>query len=493
MKPRSRADDLRSTELLRLGKGEGLAWTIADATEGTQVFGATGSGKTSGSGYAIALAFLRNRFGGLVLTAKPEDRGLWEDYTREAGRSNDLIVVDLEGHHRFNFLDYEHQRGGRGRRLTQNLVSIFTTALEPDGAARSGSDPYWEHALRQLLTNAIDTVALSGRRITLGAILDAILTAPRGLAFFAPLLDKSLCAAMLRSAHRRELTPEDREDLGQCIDYWGHDFAGLAERTRSVVVSSFTSRATSLLRGPLKAVFCSDSDPTFRPEDSYRGKIILLDLPVKEFGDVGRFAQVLFKTVWQRATERRSDKEETTTAPDGSRKPNPHYNADFRPVFLWADESQHFVTAEDLYFQATARSSLAATVYLTQNISNYYAVMGGREPRAATDSLLGNLVTKIFHANGDPSTNEWAERLFGRTWGPRKGSSIGWEQHQGMTTNVQESFDPVVPAYSFTKLKKGGLPDRKTECILYLGGRLSQATGNTRIEHVFSQRESERP
>jgi len=243
----------------------------------------------------------------------------------------------------------------------------------------------------------------------------------------------------------------------------------------------------------LKAVFCSDSDPTFRPEDSYRGKIILLDLPVKEFGDVGRFAQVLFKTVWQRATERRSDKEETTTDPDGSRKPNPHYNADFRPVFLWADESQHFVTAEDLYFQATARSSLAATVYLTQNISNYYAVMGGREPRAATDSLLGNLVTKVFHANGDPSTNEWAERLFGRTWGPRKGSSIGWEQHQGMTTNVQESFDPVVPAYSFTKLKKGGLPDRKTECILYLGGRISRATGNTRIEHVFSQRESERP
>lgn len=488
MKAIERDRQLRSIELLAFGRSRPERWTVADATEGTQILGATGSGKTSGSGRALALAFLRNSFGGLVLTAKPEDRSLWEGYITEARRpADDLIVVDLEGRHRFNFLDYEYNRPGRGRRITHNLVSLFCTALEPDGASRSTSDPYWEHALRQLLTNAIDTVALSGQPMTLRAILESILTAPRGLAFPAPMLDRSACALMLREAHRRELSTDDREDLRQCIDYWGHDFAGLAERTRSVIVSSFTSRATSLLRGPLRTIFCGEGTPTFVPEDSHRGKIILLDFPVKEFGDVGRFAQVLFKTVWQRATERRADKQDTLHAANGAVQRNPYYNPDFRPVFLWADESQHFITAEDFYFQATARSSLAATVYLTQNISNYQAVMGGREPRAATDSLLGNLVTKIFHANGDPTTNEWAERLFAKTTLSRRGASFGLEQHQGITTSIHESMESVVPAYRFTKLKKGGPPDFKVESIIFLGGRVCTATGSTFVEHVFSQ------
>ncbi len=58
-------------------------WTIRDACEGVQIFGAIGSGKTSGSGAAIAKAFLQAGFGGLVLCAKPEERLLWERYARD--------------------------------------------------------------------------------------------------------------------------------------------------------------------------------------------------------------------------------------------------------------------------------------------------------------------------------------------------------------------------------------------------------------------------
>ena len=52
-------------------------WSIRDAFEGVQIFGAVGSGKTSGSGETIARAFLAAGFGGLVLTAKPDERELW--------------------------------------------------------------------------------------------------------------------------------------------------------------------------------------------------------------------------------------------------------------------------------------------------------------------------------------------------------------------------------------------------------------------------------
>lgn len=90
-------------------------WRIRDATEGVQVFGAIGSGKTSGSGAMIAKAYLRAGFGGLVMCSKPDERHLWERYAAATGRLDDLLIVTFdetvagapaEGW-RFNFLNHE--------------------------------------------------------------------------------------------------------------------------------------------------------------------------------------------------------------------------------------------------------------------------------------------------------------------------------------------------------------------------------------------------
>ena len=63
--------------LLHLAEDE-RPWTIRHAVEGTHIFGGPGSGKTSGSGATIARAFLNAGFGGLVMTAKADERELWE-------------------------------------------------------------------------------------------------------------------------------------------------------------------------------------------------------------------------------------------------------------------------------------------------------------------------------------------------------------------------------------------------------------------------------
>lgn len=455
-------------------------WTFRHAFEGTQVFGGTGSGKTSGSGRTLALAFLKSKyegrypFGGLVLTAKPEELSLWADprpekpedlgYCPLVGRQPEVIVVgtDIERYrswgiqtpyegHSFNFLQYEFSRG-KGGKFTQNLVSLFYTALE-SGQARGGSsaDPYWEDALRQLLTNAVDLVGMAKGRLSLQDLTQVILTAPQTQAeAHSPEWQRgSFCWACLQEAEENERDPARVEDLRQTAEYWLLDFAGLADRTRSVIVSSFTSKATALLRSPMRQLFSAEKS-TVTPDDTHRGKIVILDLSVKEYGEVGRFAQILFKTVWQRATERR----------DLKAFPN--------PVFLWADESQYFVTSEDMIFQQTARSKRAATVYMTQNISNYYAVLGGRSGNATTDSLLGNLQTKIFHANGDPSTNEWAERIFAKEKQRLVGEGIGMS---GANFSTSEAMMPAVPAARFIPLKKGGGEPPVVQAIVFQAGR----------------------
>ena len=70
--------------LLQLSPADTL--TQRHVCEGIQIFGGTGSGKTSASGAHIARAFLRAGFGGLVMCAKPEERRLWEQYAKETGR-----------------------------------------------------------------------------------------------------------------------------------------------------------------------------------------------------------------------------------------------------------------------------------------------------------------------------------------------------------------------------------------------------------------------
>jgi hypothetical protein len=53
-------------------------WSLNDAFQGVQILGGTGSGKSSGSGQALARAFLEANLGGLVLTAKTDEVFAWK-------------------------------------------------------------------------------------------------------------------------------------------------------------------------------------------------------------------------------------------------------------------------------------------------------------------------------------------------------------------------------------------------------------------------------
>ena len=121
---RTVAPDPLDAPLLWLGKND--PWTIRNACEGTAIFGATGSGKTSGSGQALAKAFLSAGFGGLVLCAKPDEAELWRRYCQQTNRSDSLIIFGPQQPYRFNFLNYEFTRPGAGAGLTENLVRLFT-------------------------------------------------------------------------------------------------------------------------------------------------------------------------------------------------------------------------------------------------------------------------------------------------------------------------------------------------------------------------------
>jgi hypothetical protein len=472
-----------STPLVALSAVD--AWTIADAFMGLIILGATGAGKSTGAGAACALAFLRAGFGGIVLCCKAAERRVWQAYAKATGRSDDLIIFDASGTHRFSFLDEELKRSGEGAGLTENIVALLSVILEI--AERNGGDGgradegYWKRANRQLCRNFVDLLVMAKGRVTVPDLYRAVVSAPTTCeeAASEKWKKESFCFQCLREADAATKSPRAIRDLALVADYLLLEFPALSDRTRSVVVSTFTSMIDVLNRSLLRELFSEST--TVRPEDALDGKIIIVDLPVKEFAEIGQFAAVLWKYCFQKAVERR----------DVAANP--------RPVFLFADEFQHFTVEYDMQFQATARSSRAATVYLTQNISNLLAAFGGHQAKAVTDSLLGNLQSKWWCANGDPETNEHAASVIGRSRKLFMNSShpqgaTDWLSLAGFgkavdgSVGFSEQLEFQCGPERFTTLRPGGPEhDWQVDVIAFQGGRRFKATGKTWLPSTFRQ------
>src|SRR5258707_8180884 len=132
-------------------------FTLRDACQGVHVFGGIGSGKTSGSGQAIAAAYLRAGFGGLVLCAKPEEADAWIRYAKKHGRANSLLLFGERGGGGFNFITYELARQGADGTgsVVECLMRILEAARLSNPSAGRSSDSFWEDATRQALRNTI--------------------------------------------------------------------------------------------------------------------------------------------------------------------------------------------------------------------------------------------------------------------------------------------------------------------------------------------------
>lgn len=474
--PQPAAGSILDETLLDLA---GSPWTVRHAVEGVFISGATGSGKTTASGNLLADAFLTAGFGALVLTVKPDEADRWRKLCDRTGRTDDLRIVTSGGPHRFNFIDHEAHRDGAGAGLVESIVAALSNTLELPDHGRGGGreeEGYWRRAARQLMRNSVHLLLLAGESVSVPAIMRVVNTAPTSSALMADDVWKarSVCLRLLRLAEQRCSAGTDtaavrqRTDLEVVADWWLGAFPDLSEKTRSVIVSTFSSAADVLNRGVLRELLCEDT--TLTPEETAEGRIIVLDLPVLEYGETGVLLQGIWKYAFQRAMSRR----DMRTSP--------------RPVILWMDEAQHFITSHDQMFQTTCRSARVATVMLTQNTGNLYAVLGGdREGRPAADSLLGNLNTKIIHANTDPVTNEWAAGLLGRcrrfflNAGTSRPAPTGWwssarDDHSQHSGGVSEQMDYEMQPAEFAMLRTGGpahggIVDAVVHCPRLFGDR----------------------
>lgn len=242
-------------------------FTLDDATKGVHVFGASGSGKTSGSGKALARAYLNHGMGGLVLTAKPEDVQDWLSYAKETGREEDVILFGPDHLDRFNFLDYEENREGGGK--TENIAELFRVVIDMGhrGEKRGGGNPFFDDAAISVVRNATDLIRLAGAALTLPLIRDVMISVPRSPEdvrkikvqrnkeeiAWAEEKKSTLTVFQLSSMVNR--TPENSHLTNELTKYWLETFAVMAPETRTSIEATFDSFVNAFLRGDLYDLF----------------------------------------------------------------------------------------------------------------------------------------------------------------------------------------------------------------------------------------------
>ena len=452
-------------------------WALKDAFEGTLIVGTTGSGKTTGPGSTIARQFLRYGMGGLVLTAKPDEVDLWRNYCARTGRLDDLIVMEPGSGHHFNFIDFiGRTQIGPGTGLAMNVADVIYQVAQTGGHGSDQKEAFWQGEQTKIMLAPIETLLLTGDKLTPQAIYDIVVSAPPSeeKLQLQDWRDKSACyQALLRIRQRidnGELIEDEIEDYRNLENYWFNEYCNMHEKTRGIVVSMMTSFFTEFIRRPNRTLFCTDT--TITPEACFDGKIIVVNLPVRTYHKVGVMAQKMMKLMFQRTAEQASE------------------NGTVRlPGFLWCDEFQTVANDYDREFLATARSSAVASVFLTQNLPNVVEAFGGGSIGLnKTKALLANLNTKFFLANDDPVTNKYAAELIGQKvyWRKNKGSSVGDKVNFSQGEN--EVYDHAVRPEDFHHLRNGGPKNLyQVEAYAVQTSRLFTASGSNVLKTIFSQ------
>lgn len=495
--PDSKLDKLLNTVLLTFGSAK-YPWTIRQAVTGVQIYGSTGSGKSSGSAESIARSFLENDFGGLVLCAKPEERVTWERLCKVNEREKDLLILEHNGKYGINILEYENRQTKGGDEI-MNLVNLIMQLHEIErgfmagGAGAGENERFWDNALRRLLSRTISLLKYAQEPVSFERLRNVIEDIPGNAKQAAEMYN------VLKRAHVEQTSPEAKQEANDLLSrnyfarlfnratyntkssrgvllvrsFFFSEFPRISDRTKSIIKESFSGIVEPFLNdGILRNYFEQDRIDDFHalPELAYKdGRIIIVDFDIKNYGLAGVMAQAAYKYLFQLAMERR----------DLSGEDNP------RPVFLFADEGHFFLTEYDQLFVTTARSALVSTVFITQSINNYMYKMGTRNPEIKAKAFLANLNTRIFHNSSDVETNKWAADTIGKNYIDQESRTFSGE---GRSTSITPDYRYLIEPSEFSFLKSGG-PDNEgiVEAIIQINtDRRLGKLGNFDL-HEFKQ------
>jgi hypothetical protein len=433
---------------------------------GIAIFGAIGTGKTSGCMYPYAEQLIaykaddpQQRIGGLVLEVKGDFCYKVRQILQRHGRADDYVEVNLQADYRYNPLYNDLDAYA----LAYNIASLLNNLFG------KGKEPFWQQAYTNLIKFIIHLHKVAYDYVTLFDVYECAINPElldkriheaesliEGRHYFvvsnedfrahpelerfgfvaddavgiqkAPqsrALEEALKAAEVEYDTQAESAPHSADPLKREIlegvkRWFYHDWRRIENKLRTSIVEGISVFLSLFDDNPVvKRTFCPPKecyDPKINADGRYgrplppfselieAGKVCTLNFPVSLNPGLAKAIGVMMKLDFQRAVLNR--------IPEIEANPAKH----FRQVFFICDEYQHFATvgendpSGDEKFFALSRQPRCIPIVATQSISSLRSTLPGETWR----TLFQTFRTKIFLALSDEFSAKIASELCGK-------------------------------------------------------------------------------
>lgn len=439
---------------------------------GIAIFGAIGSGKTSGCIYPFADQILayrssdeKRRIGGLVLEVKGDFCAKVKSILAKHGRQEDYLEISLDTPYRYNPLHCELDAYALAYGIASLLNNLFGR----------GKEPFWQQAYTNLVKFVIILHKVLDDYVTLFDVYegvinpakleekirqgearfrgDSVLISPEDFMDHPEIEDEpfevdaerqklraphtdALCAKLERLGIAYEQEPADSDSPGSSADrdkrdqfeavkrWFYHDWLRIEPKLRTSIVEGISVFLSLFDDNPaLKRVFCPPKEtynPTLNHDGRYgipvppfaqlieEGTVCALNFPASLNPGLARVVGTLMKQDFQRAVLNR--------IPRLERARTQSTETHFREVLFLCDEYQAFATVgesdpsgDDKFF-ALSRQAKCIAIVATQSISSLRSTLPGESWR----TLLQTFRTKIFLSLADDFSTRTASELCGK-------------------------------------------------------------------------------
>ena len=352
------------------------------------ITGTIGTGKTSSAMYPFTEQLLnymsqnnKEKCAMLILDVKGNYCEKVIEFADSAQRLNDLIIIDLSGHIKYNPLDKPSLSSIVLANRLKTILSLFSP---------NSSESYWLDKAEQILSEAIKFCRLYNNNYVSFSEIHKLIMFPE---YYT---EKLFLAKELFK--KGTFSNEDSYNLLSCINFFEKEFFSLDSRTSSLLKSEI-SRITNIFISDysVSKVFCPSKEEInfFGFSDMLsKGKIVVLNMNLAEYKNLSKIIATYLKLDFQ--TEVLSSLSS--------------HSIKRKSVFI-SDEFQEYITTTDADFFSQSREAKCINILATQS---YSSLKNALKDENACKVIIQNIVNKFWFRTDDIYTIDDVQKQLGK-------------------------------------------------------------------------------
>ena len=348
------------------------------------ITGSIGCGKTSSAMYPFTkqLLAMDSKPGFLILDVKGNYYSEVIKFAETCSRSNDLIVIELNGKYRYNPLDKPNLSSSIIANRLKSILLLFSP---------NNSESYWLDIAEQVIESSITIIRAYNENYVNFIELHKIIINQEY--FYSKL--KILRDYFIKNTFSKS----EIYNISNAISYLKNNYYSLDNRTFNILKSDISRITNPFISDyEVRQTFCpSIKEANFFGFDEVikKGKIVVLNMNIAKYRNLSKIIAAYLKLDFQTdVLKQLSDNKEV-----------------IRTMCFVSDEYQEYVTNNDAEFYAQSREAKCINIVATQS---YTSLLNTLNNTNAVKVIVQNLVNKLWFRCDDIFTLEDIQKQIGK-------------------------------------------------------------------------------